>query len=582
MKSMYRQDASGDASEDLGAQYTLDLLSRFQLSNEDMLKAFDYCKHRGILPLCTPWDIASLNSLEAYGMVAYKVASADLTNPELIEAICKTGKPLICSTGMSSESEIAEAVKLLKRHGSQYVLLHCNSTYPAPFKDINLNYIARLKELGGGCLVGYSGHERGYSVAIAAVAMGARVIEKHFTLDRGMEGNDHRVSLLPTELSEMIRSIREVESALGTGGARKVTQGEMMNREVLGKSLLATKPIKEGEIITADHLAVFSPGKGLAPYRKYELIGRPSKRDMSEGDFFFPSDVTDNIIKVRNYKFDRPFGVPVRYHDVATMLPMSNFDLLEFHLSFKDMELDPADFLDPNGYDLDFVVHSPELFAGEHLMDLCSEISTYRSRSMHELQRVIDITRNLKRFFRKSVRPLIVINAGGFTPDGFMPKQHRVAKYELIAAALNDLDTDGVEIIPQTMPPFPWHFGGQRFHNLFMDPEDIIEFCITNKMRVCLDISHSKLACNYSRQSFSDFLIKVAPYAAHLHIVDAEGVDGEGLQIGDGDIDFVELGKQLRKFCPKASFIPEIWQGHKNGGEGFWTALSLIEDKFNR
>jgi N-acetylneuraminate synthase len=368
-------------------------------------------------------------------MVAYKVASADLTNPDLIEAICKTGKPLICSTGMSSESEIAEAVKLLKRHGSHYVLLHCNSTYPAPFKDINLNYIARLKELGGGCLVGYSGHERGYAVAIAAVAMGARVIEKHLTLDRGMEGNDHRVSLLPTELSEMIRSIREVESALGAGGARKATQGEMMNREVLGKSLLATKPVKEGEIITADHLAVFSPGKGLAPYRKYELIGRPSKRDMSEGDFFFPSDVTDNTIKVRNYRFDRPFGVPVRYHDVATMLPMSNFDLLEFHLSYKDMELDPADFLDPNGYDLDFVVHSPELFAGEHLLDLCSEIPDYRARSMRELQRVIEITRNLKRFFRKSVRPLIVINAGGFTLDGFMPKQSARCTSSILAPA---------------------------------------------------------------------------------------------------------------------------------------------------
>ena len=175
-------DAS-DPSEDLGAQYTLDLLSRFQLNIEDMLRVFDYCKERSILPLCTPWDNESLNVLEDYGMQAYKLASADLTNHELLDAIARTGKPLICSTGMSSESEISEAVRKLKQLDAKYVLLHCNSTYPAPFKDIHLNYLDRLSQIGD-CLVGYSGHERGIAVAIAAVAKGAKVIEKHFTLDR--------------------------------------------------------------------------------------------------------------------------------------------------------------------------------------------------------------------------------------------------------------------------------------------------------------------------------------------------------------------------------------------------------------
>jgi sialic acid synthase SpsE/sugar phosphate isomerase/epimerase len=582
MSTMYQKDASGnDASEDLGAQYTLDLLSKFQLSNEELFKIFDYCKHRGILPLCTPWDMASLKALETYGMAAYKLASADLTNPELLEALCKTRKPLICSTGMSSESEISEAINLLKRQGAQYILLHCNSTYPAPFKDINLNYLDRLKQLGEGCVVGYSGHERGYSIALAAVARGARVIEKHFTLDRNMEGNDHRVSLLPNEFSEMVRGIREIELALGSSGIRKITQGEMMNREILGKSLLASMTIKKDEIITATHLMIRSPGKGLAPYRKHDLIGRPSKRDMKEGDFFFLSDVDDSSMSARNYKFDRPFGIPVRYHDVAAMLNKSNFDLLEFHLSYKDLEIDPSDYLDPLGYDLNFVVHSPELFIGDHIMDLCSDDLVYRSASMKELQRVIDITRSLKKFFPKTTRPCIVINAGGFTLDEFMPKENRVSKYKLIAEALQSLDTDGVEIIPQTMPPFPWHFGGQRYHNIFMEAQDIVDFCIQQKMRVCLDISHSKLACTHLRTSFSAFLDAVAPFAAHIHIVDAEGVDGEGLQIGDGEIDFIDLGKKLHELCPKASFIPEIWQGHKNQGEGFWIALERLESAFN-
>ncbi len=580
MQSMYRQDVAGDVSDDLGAQYTLDLLAKFQLSNDEMIRVFDYCLQRQIIPLCTPWDISSLNALENYGMSAYKLASADLTNSDLLEALCKTQKPLICSTGMSTEAEIVEVVKTLKQHGAQYILLHCNSTYPAPFKDINLKYLARLKELGGGCIVGYSGHERGYSIPIAAVALGAKVIEKHLTLDRNMEGNDHRVSLLPDEFREMVREVRNVEAALGAAEARRITQGELMNREVLGKSILAAKSIMVGEIITSDHLSIRSPGKGLAPYHKRDLIGRASKRSMAAGDFFYPSDIRNDGVDARNYRFNRPFGIPIRYHDFLRMHGKSNFDLLEFHFSYKDLDVNPEEFLHARQYDVDFVIHSPELFAGDHIMDLASDDSEYRERSIAELQRVINITRSLKPYFPKTKRPLIIINAGGFSLDEFDPPESKSAKYNLIADALKFLDTEGVEIIPQTMPPFPWHFGGQRYHNLFMSADDIVDFCKKYETRICLDVSHSKLACNHSGTSFADFLDRVAPYAAHLHIVDAEGVDGEGLQIGEGGIDFSDLGKRMNLLCPNASFIPEVWQGHKNDGEGFWVALSRLEGNF--
>ena len=149
--------------------------------------------------------------------------------------------------------------------------------------------------------------------------------------------------------------------------------------------------------------------------------------------------------------------------------------------------------------------------------------------------------------------------------------------YQLRVESLSALDSEGIEIIPQTMPPFPWHFGGQRYHNLFVDPEDIVEFCSQNKYRVCLDVSHSKLACNHHKLSFKEFIEQVGPYVAHLHIADAEGLDGEGLQIGEGDLDFPALAEDLTKTAPQATFIPEIWQGHKNEGEGFWLALERLE-----
>jgi N-acetylneuraminate synthase len=374
----------------------------------------------------------------------------------------------------------------------------------------------------------------------------------------------------------MVQAIREVESSLGTADARRISQGEMMNREVLAKSIVARHSIQAGEVITAEHLMIRSPGKGLAAYRKQDLIGRVIKRTVSEGDFFYASDIEVDAVKARNYQFSRPFGVPVRYHDVAAMIACSKIDLLEFHFSYQDMSLNAADFLDASGYDLDFIVHAPELFANDHLLDLCADDALYRQQSIAHLQEVIHVTRSLKKFFR-TVRPLIIVNVGGFSLDGFMPKAQRQSKYHLIADALSLLDTDGVEIIPQTMPPFPWHFGGQRYHNLFMDAQDIVNFCVQTGSRVCLDISHSKLACAHTHSSFSQFLEDVAPHAAHLHLVDALGVDGEGLQIGDGDIDFVMTAQKLSRHCPTASFIPEVWQGHKNNGEGFWIALEKLE-----
>jgi len=577
LKSLYANKGnSSDASEDLGSQYTLDLLSRFQLSNDDMFRIFDYCYKKNITPLCTPWDLQSLEALESYGILGYKSASADFTNHDLLLQIAGTGKPIICSTGMSTEAEIRESVELLRNIGAQYALLHCNSTYPAPFKDLNLNYMSNLRQLGV-CPVGYSSHDRGINIAVAAVALGANIIEKHFTLDRTMEGNDHRVSLLPLEFADMVEGIRQTEQALGTTTARQISQGELMNREALGKSLVINVALELGGIIEEHMLDVRSPGSGLKPNRKSDLIGKAAKRNLQIGDVLFPSDLGEDISAARDFSFARPFGIPIRYHDLKTLSNSSNFDLLEFHLSYKDLEVDEDEFFE-TVLDMDFVVHAPELFEGDHVLDLCSLDSEYRALSIENLKQVIEVTRRLKKWFSRSTIPRVIINAGGFTQNKPLDKVERQARYKMIAESLSELDLDGIEIIPQTMPPFPWHFGGQRFQNLFLDPDETAEFCHNHGYRVCLDISHSKLACNHNHWSFSEFVKKVGPFSTHLHIVDALGVDGEGLQINEGDIDFPALGRDLKEAAPDASFIPEIWQGHKNGGAGFWCALERLED----
>ncbi len=575
LEEVYRKGAIDGSGEDLGTEYVVDLLKRFELSKNEHQKLFEYCSSKGVIYMCTPWDRYSLEFLEGLNVPAYKVASADLTNIPLLELLIETKKPLILSTGMSTTDEIKFTAQLLDEAKANYVFLHCNSTYPAPVADINLSWISELKKIHPN--VGYSGHERGINVTLAAISMGVSVVERHFTVDRNMEGPDHAASLEPDEFKKLVDGIREVELAIGQAtSVRILSQGEMINRENLSKSLVSSRPLKAGIIITPEDVAIKSPGQGISPQCFHDLIGKKLNRDMGEEDFFFSSDISSKKISARKYSYNRPWGIPIRFHDFQKYLEISSPDFVEFHLSYQDMILKPDDYLFEE-YDLNFVVHAPELFENSELLDLASTNKAYQKKSISNMQRVIDLTVDLKRFFPKTIRPLIVTNIGGFSMDKNFNQQEVERGYEIFSQSLLDLNSEGVEIIPQTMAPYPWHFGGQRFQNLFVHPDEIIKWCDKLNLRICFDVSHSMLTANNFGYSFYELSEQIAPLSAHLHIGDAEGTNGEGLQIGEGSINFNKTGKILKKLAPQATFIPEIWQGHKNDGEGFWKALEILE-----
>ena len=576
MEALYgKQSNKRSVSQDLGVQYTSDLLSKFQLSDDDLFKAFDHCKLNEVEPICTPWDLESLKKLEDYGMEAYKVASADFTNHELLRELAKTHVPLICSTGMSTDDEILESSELLKSLGVQGILLHCNSTYPTPFKDVNLNYIRVLRKFGFD--VGYSGHERGNFIPLAAIALGACVIEKHITFNKDQEGNDHKVSLLPEELKEMVDQIRMSQEALGNDNPRSITQGELMNREVLAKSLYSVRKISQGEKITRDLIVVKSPGQGLQPNKLELLVGRIANRDIEEDSCFFNSDLQEKIIKKDNFNFKRPFGIPVRYHDFQKLTSNSPLDFVEFHLSYQDLNEKPSDFI-MDKPQLFFTVHAPELFKNDHILDLCSIDENYRELSVNYLNEVIEHCDEISRCFRDQDSPILVVNAGGWDTAGFVPDEKKGIYYENLKKSLNEINSTKVKIAFQTMPPFPWHFGGQSFHNLFVNPYEIDTFCSETGQKICFDVSHSMMACNYYGWDLNDFINIVSKHIIYLHVVDAKGSDGEGVQLGEGDVNFKDLATILNKTCPNAPFIPEVWQGHKDGGSGFWSALEYLEN----
>ena len=232
------EKAEYQKTEQQESQY--ELLKKLELSFDDFRKIQEYCKKKGIMFLSTPFDIESLKFLEEIHMPIWKIASSEVENFQLLREMAKTHKPIILSTGMCTIEEISNAVDVLKKYGAGEIrILHCNTQYPTPMEDVNLKAMYELKSMFQ-CDIGYSDHTQGIEVPIAAVAMGATIIEKHFTLDRNMEGPDHVASLNPLELKEMVQAIRNIEKAIGTG--KKVpSNSEKENRIAARKSILLQK-----------------------------------------------------------------------------------------------------------------------------------------------------------------------------------------------------------------------------------------------------------------------------------------------------------------------------------------------------
>lgn len=276
LKAEYQKDTTGDGSQ-------VDMLKKLELSYEEFLKLKSYCDHVGICFLSTPFDFESIDFLNSIDMPFWKIPSGEITNYPYLVALAKTGKPVVMSTGMCEMREIEEAINVLKENGSKDIkLLHCNTEYPTPYEDVNLKAMNTIRETFG-LEVGYSDHTRGIEVPIAAVALGATVIEKHFTLNRDMEGPDHKASLEPDELAKMVQSIRNIEKAIGSG-VKIPTPSEKKNISVARKSIVAKTSIRIGEELTEANITVKRPGNGISPMRWNEVIGKRAVRDFEEDE----------------------------------------------------------------------------------------------------------------------------------------------------------------------------------------------------------------------------------------------------------------------------------------------------------
>lgn len=260
-----------------------EMLKKLLLTYDEFVDLAAYCREIDIPFLSTPFDLESIEFLEELGCKMWKIPSGEITNLPYLERIAGTRKKILLSTGMSTLDEVKAAVSALEKKGTADItLLHCTTQYPAPFEDVNLKAMLTLRsELGKA--VGYSDHTKGIEVSIAAVAMGASVIEKHFTLDRDMEGPDHKASLEPDELQAMVRAIRNIEESMGSGEKRP-TKSEIANMAVARKSIIAACDIRKGEVLTAEKLTTKRPGNGISPMDWYRVLGTNASRDFREDE----------------------------------------------------------------------------------------------------------------------------------------------------------------------------------------------------------------------------------------------------------------------------------------------------------
>lgn len=277
-KATQKADYQKQATESDESQ--LEMLKKLELSFDDFTELKKYCMEKGIVFLSTPFDSESIDFLESLEMPIYKIPSGEITNLPYLMKIAQTGKPVIISTGMSDLEEIGLALEVLRENGAGTItVLHCNTQYPTPLEDANLKAMLTLKEHFG-LAVGYSDHTLGIEVSLAAIALGAKVIEKHFTLDKNMEGPDHKSSLDPQELQVLVTSIRNIEVALGDG-IKRVTKSEHPNQEAARKSIVAKRNIVQDEQFTVDNLTTKRPGHGISPVKWFEILGSKATRDFS-------------------------------------------------------------------------------------------------------------------------------------------------------------------------------------------------------------------------------------------------------------------------------------------------------------
>ncbi|MEP2777804.1 N-acetylneuraminate synthase family protein [Parasphingorhabdus sp.] len=500
----------------------------------------------------------------------FKVPSAELLNLPLIRSLAGLGKPIILSTGGHSEDDIFQAIDLTNDI-ADVSYLHCISNYPVLLGNQQMLFLNTLRQKTN-APIGYSSHDRDWEVCLIAAANGATVFERHLTMDKNGKGIDDSSSSDPEEFTRLCGLLNAFETIQGTPH-REINQGERINMQNLGSSLYASKAIAIGDAVSTDNTVIKAPRKGLTwgdlAKRNLSTVRRPVHVGTAVSDLHFTDPKPPLGPDLIAFCDKKQLSIPLRLHDAQVL--QSRFPILnnELHLSYEEVgALGSAMEVELKKLDLTrhYSIHIPDYIDSKTLIDPMSADERTRLGSLQVIESCVDLA--LELVARTGASVPIVGSFSRLLPDGKKPTYQRLQDV---------LDTAGrqrgVPIYPQWLPRIAWYFGGADVLDMFCGADDI-EIVNEIGMELCLDLSHLILSANYAKHDWKKWCEQLMPLSRHLHIADANGIDGEGIEFGQGD-----LGDPLPYIDGPGRKVLEVWQGHLSDGDGFENAIRQLGGK---
>ena len=491
----------------------------------------------------------------------FKVPSVELSNLELLDFLLSKDKLVLMSTGCHTEEEIIKVIDHIKLR-SNWIMLHCVSNYPLANYNSKLGFIKRLEMLCGK-KVGYSSHDQNWELCLLAAKEGASIIERHITLNKLSKGLDHSTSSTPEEFKKLSEILYDWQDIYKGNIERTLNQGELLNKQNLGRSLVSKRKYIVGEVVDKDQLDYRSPKIGLDLLDLNSIIDKSLKKPLNKGEVLQKSHFEDDI-KLSSKEIEncikKKISLPVRIHDAQEIqreFPIKNF---EFHLSYNEVlgDFDYSLIKKENQYS----IHLPDYIDSVTLIDPFSSDPYQLELSDKIISRCKKIG---EKIFNITSKEVIIV--GSFSICNFK----KIEFYKKLQIYLAKISNDKVIFVPQWLPPIAWYFGGSILLDVFND--DIgVNFIREQKFPICLDISHlfmckKNLDFNRSFQILKD-------NSKHIHIADAKGIDGEGIEIGAGDEEnLIYIQKLLESNSQK---VIEVWQGHLDNFYGFRKAIKTI------
>lgn len=552
-------------SKEIGDESLKHEIKKVYLSPPKILELTKYAKDKGLkvgISFFIKEDVLDFNErISEFDF--YKIPSVELSNLVLIDHLMKKEKLVLLSTGCHDEYEIKQVITHLKSK-KNWMMLHCVSNYPLASYNAKLGYIKRLEQL---CEknVGYSSHDQDWELCLLALKEGATIIERHITLDKKAKGLDHSTSSTPDEFKKLGDIIKNWNDIYRGNEERVLNQGELLNKQNLGRSFVSLEDYNIGDQIDFDQLDYRSPKTGLDINTVESFLSEKLVKPLKKGEVLQPSHF-NNVLELTEDEIQKciskRISLPIRLHDakeIQKIFPLKNF---EFHLSYVEVlgDFDYAIIEDANQYS----IHLPDYIDPVTLIDPFSDDSYQKELSDKIIRRCKDIGDEIYKITQKQV-----VIVGSFS----LYEEDQNKFYFDLKELFEKLTDTKTIFIPQWLPPIAWYFGGSIVLDVFNN-NDTIQFIEENQFPICLDISHLFMCKSNLEMPFENAFETLLKNTEHIHIADAKGIDGEGIEIGFGDEENLDYIKRILQ-KPNQKVI-EVWQGHLDFYAGFRKALKTL------